>query len=1015
MKSDGKWNDESCAIAGHNDGAAQGLWDGREISYTCEKLPSKTCTRSPHGPFRVWHNSITHSHHRCFMDTDEPNGCRCMCADMAFDGTESTLAPTHCSTLEGDKTIKTFDTYEDWITGTWTARDGNIAHAVDAYAAHCRPALECPAGWTTYNGKCYKVAGQTNKWVDAKTACESEDAFLVTINDADENDFVINLSDTSCWIGGNDIMNETYTNETGWQWHNGETHGYSNFNQNDRYWAGRIGRDDLPQSHTEDCLMMQGSERGTSIVVGGGSETCTSAGYSSATTSAECQAMAESIGEVFNGNAGGDMAGCMRWHNPGTTSTVGWSFSSSGTDSSVCAGDETKIGYECLCNHGITYNPGTNSYGIPGMWVDTGCGITPGNAGYFGSINYVCEKDQEPAVGSHPIGAICHPSPEAKGTIHVTHRETDHSHHRCFRDTDEPNGCRCMCADMAFDGTESKARFGWIKMLDNAFYNGESVPAPFVPLAHGDFTRIKAVRRSGCVGCSKGGQQRGDGLDQRWQCCSDSNPAFELMKADSYIVQQPNWYTLPSQCTSDGDAGAIICDVSFSIDKDETITPTWFEPSHDVSLHDNHGTVYLDLYAWGEISIAVEDLALHGAALPISKYVQILDNAAYFGNRMAAPIVPMAYGSFSKFVAVYRSGCVGCSHGGQQSDKRWQCCSDSGAAFELMKNSDYIVQSNNWHTLPTECVNIGADDGNIVCNKQFSLTSGDTLTPTWFEPSNGVSLADNHGTVYMDLWALPMPGTAAITAPTISGDATPSWEAHTNTQAMAVLYSSPSSNPGPGCQYDHQQCHWASVELAKTNCDSWGACGALFCTAEHNFGNFVCYARKSGADLEVTAYASTSYTISGDATPTPVDDDNIFNQIDADADGKLTKEGVQGWFTDKQGSDICPLGSGTRRMPTTTDTSVGTSSPAPSEPHFPPRLLTHAGALRSLLRAVFDSNPKQWPACSLSPPERRRGVQHSPPGHWGLLHAQLNDHTTAYTLIHAGVQFVRTPAAWLNK
>jgi hypothetical protein len=53
MKSDGKWNDESCAIAGHNDGAAQGLWDGREISYTCEKLPSKTFLFSDHEKVRM--------------------------------------------------------------------------------------------------------------------------------------------------------------------------------------------------------------------------------------------------------------------------------------------------------------------------------------------------------------------------------------------------------------------------------------------------------------------------------------------------------------------------------------------------------------------------------------------------------------------------------------------------------------------------------------------------------------------------------------------------------------------------------------------------------------------------------------------------------------------------------------------------------------------------------------------------------------------------------------------------
>jgi hypothetical protein len=161
MKSNGQWNDESCAIANHNSGAARGIYHGGAIGYTCEKLPStKTCTRSPHGPLRVWHNSITHSHHRCFLDDNEPNGCRCMCADMAFDGTESTLAcaagyeplggkcvlPTHCGSLEGDKTLATFDSHAQWMNGTYSERNGNISDTGDAYAAHCRPTMVSPFG-----------------------------------------------------------------------------------------------------------------------------------------------------------------------------------------------------------------------------------------------------------------------------------------------------------------------------------------------------------------------------------------------------------------------------------------------------------------------------------------------------------------------------------------------------------------------------------------------------------------------------------------------------------------------------------------------------------------------------------------------------------------------------------------------------------------------------------------------------------------------------------------------------
>ena len=56
------------------------------------------------------------------------------------------------------------------------------------------------------------------------------------------------------------------------------------------------------------------------------------------------------LGEPFNGNAGGDMYGCMRWQD-GQTGAVGWSFSSTGEGSgATCAGDEFTRGYECLCD-----------------------------------------------------------------------------------------------------------------------------------------------------------------------------------------------------------------------------------------------------------------------------------------------------------------------------------------------------------------------------------------------------------------------------------------------------------------------------------------------------------------------------------------------------------------------------------------------------------------------------------------------------------------------------------------
>ena len=84
------------------------------------------------------------------------------------------------------------------------------------------------------------------------------------------------------------------------------------------------------------------------VIVGGGSDTCETANYVTATSAAECEALALSIGEAFNGNAGSDMPGCMRWQG-GVDPAVGWSWNDGGFDTSVCAGDAGSRGYECLC------------------------------------------------------------------------------------------------------------------------------------------------------------------------------------------------------------------------------------------------------------------------------------------------------------------------------------------------------------------------------------------------------------------------------------------------------------------------------------------------------------------------------------------------------------------------------------------------------------------------------------------------------------------------------------------
>ena len=150
---------------------------------------------------------------------------------------------------------------------------------------------------------------------------------------------------------------------------------------------------------------------GGGITISGGTQTCETAGYASAATSAQCEALALSIGEAFNGNAGGDMPGCMRWQD-GATAAAGWSFSGSGAGSgAVCAGDDANRGYECLCElGGATPAPTALSVQCAALTLPSSCvAVTDfctdecaaAFSGWYGSAWSTCRSEFE-ALGASP-------------------------------------------------------------------------------------------------------------------------------------------------------------------------------------------------------------------------------------------------------------------------------------------------------------------------------------------------------------------------------------------------------------------------------------------------------------------------------------------------------------------------------------------------------------------------------------------------------------------------------------
>uniref|UniRef100_A0A914E007 receptor protein-tyrosine kinase n=1 Tax=Acrobeloides nanus TaxID=290746 RepID=A0A914E007_9BILA len=65
----------------------------------------------------------------------------------------------------------------------------------------------CPSGggWSAYNDKCYKLYTGTQTFKDAATTCQQEGGNLVTIHNADENNFVLDIASSytndPSWIG----------------------------------------------------------------------------------------------------------------------------------------------------------------------------------------------------------------------------------------------------------------------------------------------------------------------------------------------------------------------------------------------------------------------------------------------------------------------------------------------------------------------------------------------------------------------------------------------------------------------------------------------------------------------------------------------------------------------------------------------------------------------------------------------------------------------------------------------
>ncbi|XP_072925650.1 hepatic lectin-like isoform X3 [Hemitrygon akajei] len=104
------------------------------------------------------------------------------------------------------------------MEGTITKLQNDILHQSDNQP-------RCPTQWTLFRNSCYRFSLATSTWVEALRQCESVDAHLVVINNAEEQDFLTRNLQNRYWIGLSDTASEG-----DWRWVDGTDYSSSSTN-----------------------------------------------------------------------------------------------------------------------------------------------------------------------------------------------------------------------------------------------------------------------------------------------------------------------------------------------------------------------------------------------------------------------------------------------------------------------------------------------------------------------------------------------------------------------------------------------------------------------------------------------------------------------------------------------------------------------------------------------------------------------------------------------------------------
>jgi hypothetical protein len=147
---------------------------------------------------------------------------------------------------------------------------------------------------------------------------------------------------------------------------------------------------------------------------------------------------------------------------------------------------------------------------------------------------------------------------------------------------------------------------GWTTILVGLSYCGTcSIPQNgyMSTLAGGSFSEIRVVRASGFISCAcstSGGFPNPDPLS-RWQTCPDygSNPTpFELNVNGNQLISMPAWQGLPSGCSVGSSSYLYLnCVGPFAFAPGSSAAGSWQEGRTGISIGDNCGTIYVNVFA----------------------------------------------------------------------------------------------------------------------------------------------------------------------------------------------------------------------------------------------------------------------------------------------------------------------------------------------------------------------------------------------------------------------------------